>query len=251
MTTVTGRRAAARGIRIRRQASFEARTMLRNGEQLLVAFILPAMAMVGLKFVSVPDLGLRRIDVIVPGVLALAVVSTAFTSQAIATAFDRRNGVLRLLGTTPLGRDGLLGGKALATGFVLAFHLLALSLLGMALGWRPDLAGLVPGVVTIVLGAGCFVALAMLVAGRLRAEAVLAVANLVGVGWLGRGLLLPTSTVPFGVAAVARWLPSGALGDGLRAALAEGTWPVGPWLALVVWGAVGALLATRIFRWSD
>ena len=135
MTTVTGRRAAARGIRIRRQASFEARTMLRNGEQLLVAFILPAMAMVGLKFVSVPDLGLRRIDVIVPGVLALAVVSTAFTSQAIATAFDRRNGVLRLLGTTPLGRDGLLGGKALATGFVLAFHLLALSLPGRAASW--------------------------------------------------------------------------------------------------------------------
>ena len=251
MTTVTGRRAAARGIRIRRQASFEARTMLRNGEQLLVAFILPAMAMVGLKFVSVPDLGLRRIDVIVPGVLALAVVSTAFTSQAIATAFDRRNGVLRLLGTTPLGRDGLLGGKALATGFVLAFHVLALSILGMALGWRPDLAGLVPGVVTIVLGAGCFVALAMLVAGRLRAEAVLAVANLLWVVFLGLGLLLPTSTLPSGVAAVARWLPSGALGDGLRAALAEGRWPVGPSLALVVWGAVGALLATRIFRWSD
>ncbi|GAA1807744.1 MAG: ABC transporter permease [Actinobacteria bacterium] len=251
MTTATGQRAAARGIRIRRQASFEARTMLRNGEQLLVAFILPAMAMIGLKFASVPDLGARRIDVIVPGVLALAVVSTAFTSQAIATAFDRRNGVLRLLGTTPLGRDGLLGGKTMATGFVLAFHLLALSILGMALGWRPEVAGLLPALITIVLGAGCFVALAMLVAGRLRAEAVLAVANLLWVIFLGLGLLLPTSTLPSAAVGVARLLPSGALGDGLRDAFVEGAWPVTSWLVLAIWGGISAMLATRIFRWSD
>lgn len=250
-TAATAPRAAARGIRMRRQAAFEARTMLRNGEQLLVAFLLPAMAMVGLKFASVPDLPAPRIDTIVPGVLALAVVSTAFTSQAIATAFDRRNGVLRLLGTTPLGRDGLLGGKILATFAVLGIHLVALSALGVALGWHPDIAGLLPALITIVVGAAAFVAVAMLVAGRLRAEAVLAVANLLWVLFLGLGLLLPTTTLPNAASGIAKALPSGALGDALRAAFVHGSWPVGQWLVLLAWGGVCGFLATRVFRWSD
>ncbi|CCH74406.1 ABC transporter permease [Nostocoides australiense] len=250
-TTATVPRAAVRGIRIRRQAGFEARTMLRNGEQLLVAFLLPAMAMVGLKFASVPDLPAPRIDAIVPGVLALAVVSTAFTSQAIATAFDRRNGVLRLLGTTPLGRDGLLGGKILATFAVLAIHLIALSVLGLALGWRPAGSGIAPALITTVIGAACFVAIAMLVAGRLRAEAVLAMANLLWVLFLGLGLLLPTTTLPNAAGGLAKALPSGALGDALRAAFVHGSWPVGQWLVLLAWGGVCGFLATRVFRWSD
>ena len=249
--TSTPVRAAARGTRIRRQAAFETQTMLRNGEQLLVAFVLPALAMVGLTVARVPDLGSPRIAPIVPGVFALAVASSAFTSQAIATAFDRRNGVLRLLGTTPLGRDGLLGGKVLATGAVLLLQLLALSALGLALGWRPDAVGLVPAVVSVVLGAAAFVALAMVVAGRLRAEAVLAVANLLWVLFLGLGLLLPTDKLPDAIGTLARWLPSGALGDALRSALAAGEWPLASWLVLAGWAAVGALLATRIFRWSD
>lgn len=244
-------RAAARGVRVRRQARFEAESLLRNGEQLLVAFVLPALAMIGLTAVSTPDLGAPRIAVIVPGVLALAVVSTALTSQAIATAFDRRNGVLRLLGTTPLGRDGLLGGKALATLFVLVIQILALSVLGLVLGWRPPVAGLLPALVTVALGSATFVALALVVAGRLRAEAVLAVANLLWVLFLGLGLLLPTTTLPDAVSGLARVLPSGALGDGLRAALGTGTWPLSQWLVLAVWGLLAGFVATRIFRWSD
>jgi hypothetical protein len=56
-------------------------------------------------FLGLETGGVSRIDFATPGVLALAVVSSAFTSQAIATAFDRRNGVLRMLATTPLGRS--------------------------------------------------------------------------------------------------------------------------------------------------
>ncbi|MEI2775796.1 MAG: ABC transporter permease [Tetrasphaera sp.] len=244
-------RAAPAGARIRAQAAFEATTVLRNGEQLLVAIILPALAMLGLDWASVPDLGAHRINVIVPGVLALAVVSTAFTGQAIATAFDRRNGVLRLLGTTPLGRDGLLGAKMIAVVATLAVNLIVLAVIGMTLGWRPRLGGLLPGLVTILLGAACFVALAMVVAGRLRAEAVLAVANLLWVLFLGLGLLLPASTLPAAVARIATWLPSGALGEAMRVAFVDGGWPVGAWLVLLVWAGVAAVVATRIFRWSD
>jgi ABC-2 type transport system permease protein len=238
--------------RVAAQARFETRTLLSNGEQLLVSVVLPAMALVGLTVSSVPDLGPgRRIDVAVAGTLALAVVSTAFTGQAIATGFDRRAGVLRLLGTTPLGRAGLLAGKALAVLAVLGVQVVVLGALGLALGWRPVAAGLLPALLSLLLGAGAFVALALLLAGTVRAEAVLALANLVWVLLLGLGLLVPTSQLPGPLDVVARLLPSGALGDALRASLQGEGWPWAHWAVLVAWGVAAGVAAARWFRWSD
>src|SRR5690606_15080723 len=83
---------------VRAQASMEARLMLRNGEQLLLAVVIPVIVLVGaVKGADRVDLDLtgRAIDVFTPGVLALAVMSTAFTSLAIATGFERRYGVIK------------------------------------------------------------------------------------------------------------------------------------------------------------
>jgi ABC-2 type transport system permease protein len=238
--------------RVLAQARFESGTLLRNGEQLLVSIVLPAIALVGLAASHVPDLGPgRRIDVAVPGVLALAVVSTAFTGQAIATGFDRRYGVLRLLGVTPLGRDGLLLGKSVAVLLVEAVQLTVLAALGLALGWEPSAAGVPAAVVTVLLGSFAFVSLALLLAGTLRAEAVLAVANLVWVLLLGLGLLLPSSELPGPLTHLARALPSGALGDGMRTALLGHGVPLLSWAVLLAWGVGASVLATRTFRWSD
>lgn len=245
---------AGPGARIRAQATFEGRTLLSNGEQLLVSLVLPALALVGLAISTAPDLGPgRRLDLAVPGVLALAVVSTAFTGQAISTGFDRRYGVLRLLGTTPLGRSGLLAGKAIAVLTVVAAQTVLLSALGLAFGWHPQLAGIAVAVVLLVLGSAVWVALALALSGVLRAEATLAVANLI---WVllaaGGGLLVPSDRFPTGVADVIRLLPSGALGDGLRAALTgHDVSAIGPIVVLLCWGALGAFLVTRFFRWSD
>lgn len=237
--------------RVLSRAAFETRTLLANGEQLLVSLLLPAIALVGLALAAVPDLGPgRRADLALAGTLALAVVSTAFTGQAIATGFDRRAGVLRQLGSTPLGRDGLLAGKALAVLAVLGVQVVVLGGLGLALGSRPDATGLVPAVVSLGLGSAVFVALALLLAGTLRAEAVLAVANLVWVALLGLGTLLPTATLPGPLATVAALLPSGALGDALRLSLLDGGWPWGSWSVLAVWGAVAGALTSRFFRWT-
>lgn len=239
------------GRRVAAQARFEAVTLLSNGEQLLVSVVLPALALVGLALASVPDLGPgRRVDLATAGALALAVVSTAFTGQAIATGFDRRAGVLRLLGTTPLGREGLLAGKALAVLAVLAVQVVVLGGVGLVLGWRPEPAGLLPALVALLAGTAAFVALALLLAGTVRAEAVLAVANLVWVLLLGLGVLLPTAELPSGLGLVARALPSGALGDGLRAALVDGTWPWPQLAVLLAWGLVAGAAASRWFRWS-
>ncbi len=250
-TAGSGSPAAPAPARVRTQGAFETLTLLRNGEQLLVAVVLPAMALVGLALTSSPSLGPgRRIDAATAGVLALAVVSTAFTGQAISTGFDRRYGVLRLLGATPLGRGGLLLGKGLAVLAVLAVQVLVLGVLAVALGWRPEPGGLLPALVSLLLGSAAFVALALLLAGTLRAEAVLALANLIWVVLLGLGLLAPTDRLPGGLAQLARVLPSGALGDAMRASLVHGSWPWAQWLVLAGWAAVAGLVTARVFRWS-
>src|SRR5699024_12782788 len=129
-----------------------------------------------------------------PGVLALAIMSTAFTSNAIATGFDRRAGALQLLATTPLGRSGLLGGKVVGVFAVELVQIVVLSALAVALGWRPVLGGLPVAVGAVLLGTAAFTALALLIAGTLRADAVLAGANLL---WLllvvGGGVIFPAS----------------------------------------------------------
>ena len=185
--------------RVLSRAAFETRTLLANGEQLLVSLLLPALALARAD----PRLGPRprsraaRADLALAGTLALAVVSTAFTGQAIATGFDRRAGVLRQLGSTPLGRGGLLAGKLLAVLAVLVVQVVVLGLLGVALGARPAVGGprSRPSL-SLLLGAAAFVALGLLLAGALRAEAVLAVANLVWVLLLGLGTLVPTTSLP-------------------------------------------------------
>lgn len=245
MTTTAVSRAVA-------QARFDARIMLRNGEQLLLTLILPALLLIALSRFGLPGVAPtgRRIDTVAPGVLALAVMSTAFTGQAIGTGFDRRHGVLRMLATTPLGREGLLAGRMLAVLAVEVVQMVVLGALALALGWRPAVSGLPWAGLLVVAGTAAFVALGLLLAGTLRAEAVLAGANLVWVLLLaGGGVVLPTNAMG-GWGSVARLLPSGALGDGMRAALQEGRLDAVAILVLLGWTAVGTAMATRYFRWD-
>jgi len=243
--------AAPAARRVLAQARFDAVVTLRNGEQFLLTLVLPALLLAGLALTHVPDLGAgRRIDVVAPGVLALAVMSTAFTGQAIGTGFDRRYGVLRLLGTTPLGRGGLLAGRVVAVLAVELVQVVVLGGLALGLGWHPQAAGVPVAAVAVLLGTAAFVGLGLLLAGTLRAEAVLAAANLVWVLLLaGGGLIVPTArTGAFG--AVARVLPSGALGDALRTALQSGGMPWGALAVLAAWAVVAATAAGRWFRWE-
>ena len=107
---------ASLSVRVLNQGKYEAETMLRNGEQLILAVVLPLLGLIALSVTPVLDAyGPSRIDTATPGILALCALSTAFTGQGIATGFDRRYGVLRFLSTTPLGRAGLIAGKVIAS----------------------------------------------------------------------------------------------------------------------------------------
>ena len=240
------------------QASLEARTLVRNGEQLLLILIIPVLLLVGVSLESFINIGSRtrldRVDFLVPGIIALAVMSTAFTSQAIATGFERRYGVLKRLGATPLSRGGLIAAKTCTVIAVELAQVLIIVVVGLALGWQPHAtaAGVVWAVLLVAVGTAAFSGLALLLAGTLRAEATLAAANLVYLVLLGvGGVLFPLTKFPPGARGPLRLLPSGALSDGLHHVLQHaGGFPAGDFLVLVVWAAAAIGLAARTFKWE-
>jgi ABC-2 type transport system permease protein len=203
--------------------------------------------------VEMLDLGNRsaRVDFLVPGVIALAVMSTAFTGLAIGTGFERRYGALKRLGATPLPRAALLAAKGLSVLVIEALQIVLLGTVALLLGWQPR--GSWAAVLLLVLaGTAAFSSLALLMAGTLRAEATLAAANLVYLLLLvSGGIAVPLDRFPDGARPLLEALPAGALSEGLRVVLRDGDalpwWSVG---VLALWAAVGGVLAARTFRWE-
>ncbi|OBI92555.1 multidrug ABC transporter permease [Mycobacterium asiaticum] len=232
------------------QFSLEAKLLLRNGEQLLLTMFIPITLLIGLTLLPLGSFGPHRAAVFVPAIMALAVISTAFTGQAIAVAFDRRYGALKRLGATPLPVWGIITGKALAVIFTVFLQSIVLGAIGFALGWRPAPAALALGGVVIALGTAGFASLGLLLGGTLRAEIVLALANLLWFVFAGLGALtLETGMIPAAVKWVARVTPSGALTEALSQAMSLSV----DWFGLavlVVWGALAALAARRWFRFT-
>lgn len=241
--------------RVARQAWWDLRAVLRNGEQLLVTFLLPVGVLVGVLRTGVPSLSpLPHEPAALAGALGVAVVSSAFTGQAIALAFDRRAGVLRLLATTPLGRGGLLAARVLAVGAVVAMQSVLLLLAAAVLGVTPSATSLLLLLPVLALGTATMLAAGMLLAGTVRPEGVLGLANLVWVAVLvGGGLVLPVEQL-FGAGSPAAGalglLPSAALGDALRAATVDAEPALVPLLLLAVWAVLLGLGARRWLRWD-
>lgn len=235
---------------LKAQFGLELRLLLRNGEQLLLTMFIPITLLVGLTLLPLGSFGPNRAATFVPAIMALAVISTAFTGQAIAVAFDRRYGALKRLGATALPVWGIIAGKSLAVVAVVFLQSMLFGAIGIALGWRPPLAGLALGAVIIALGTAVFAALGLLLGGTLRAEIVLAIANLLWFVFAGLGaLVLEVGLVPTAVQWVARLTPSGALTEALSRAMTLSV----DWFGLAVlaaWGAIAALCALRWFRFT-
>jgi ABC-2 type transport system permease protein len=232
------------------QFTLELKLLLRNGEQLLLTMFIPITLLVGLTLLPLGSFGDNRAATFVPVIMALAVISTAFTGQAIAVAFDRRYGALKRLGATALPVWGIVAGKSLAVVAVVFLQAIILGAIGFALGWRPHVAGLALGAVVIALGTAGFAALGLLLGGTLRAEVVLALANLLWFVFAGLGALtVDMEAVPTAVKWAARLTPSGALTEALSQAMSVSVDWFGV-VVLAVWGGLAALAALRWFRFS-
>jgi ABC-2 type transport system permease protein len=243
--------AAPRGQMLRAQAAMELRLTLRNLEQVGLTLVLPLLLTVVLNLPGLYSLTGRRIDFVVPSVMALSVMSAAFTGLAIGTGFERKYGVLKRLGATALPRSVLVGGKLAAVLALEAGQLALVCGLGLVLGWRPH-GDPVVALALILLGSAAFAGLGLLLAGTLRAEVTLATANLLWFALLfGGGIAVPLARYPDGVATVLRATPAAALSDGLHAVLQHGAaLPIGPVTVLLIWAAVALVLASRWFRWE-
>ncbi|GAB3492415.1 ABC transporter permease [Amycolatopsis cihanbeyliensis] len=234
-------------------ARVEAAMTLRHGEQVLLTLLIPLALLLGLTLLDILPTGdldtTSKVDWVTPRILALAVMSSAFTGQAIALGFDRRYGVLKRLAATALPRWLLVAGRVVAALVVVALQMLVLGVVASMLGWSPSTAGLLSAVLLVVLGTLAFGALGVLLGGSLRAEAVLALANVVWfVLLLAGGILLAPAALPGPAADIVLLLPSGALAEGLRSALVDGAFAGYPLLVLAGWGVLAAAVATRTTR---
>ena len=230
---------------------------LRRGETLLLTVGIPVVFLLffsSVHVVSTP--GETPVDFFVPGILALAVMSTAMVSLGIATGFERGYGVLKRLGATPLGRPRLLGAKIVTVVGVEILQAAVLIAVGFGLGWNPDPHGSAASsgaaIAAVLLATAAFGGIGLFMAGVLKPEVNLAAANgLYLVLLLLGGMIVPISKLPDGVAAVAKLLPAEALSAALHATLGTGSpVPTQSWVVLAVWAVAAPTAAALSFRWE-
>ncbi len=250
--TVRTPRAAPRSRRIAAQTRIELLLTLRRGESLLLTFAIPVGLLV--FFAKVDLLGIdpdEVVDFLYPGIVALAVLSTAMVSLAIATGFERSTGVLKRLAVSPLRRGELLAAKTLSIVAIEILQITVLTVEAYALGWRPEGVLVAAFVAAIVLGTVAFAGLGLLLAGTLPALTTLAAANgLYIVLLLLGGVIVPVDHFPKGFRPVVEALPATAFSDVCRGALNGTGVPGQAWVLLAVWALVTPVLAARLFRWE-
>jgi ABC-2 type transport system permease protein len=242
-------RAPMRAI-LKSQIRMELTLTARRGEAVVLAMGVPLLVLLGAGLTHATNIpGTDRLGFVVPGVLALTVMSTAFTGQAITTGYERSYGVLKRLGASPLTRPGLLFAKLAAVLGLIVLQLLVLALVGVAVGWRPHLSGLLPAIGVTVLATAAYSGLALLLASVLKPETTTAAATLIYVLMLAAGGIM-FAAPDLGAAG---WflLPLAAHAEALRDALTRHTAiPLSIWLSLTLWAAVFLTAAARRFRWE-
>jgi ABC-2 type transport system permease protein len=235
---------------LRHQVRMELTLTARRGEAIVLAMGVPLLVLLGAGLTHATNVpGDDRLAFVVPGVLALTVMSTAFTGQAITTGYERSYGVLKRLGASPLTRPGLLFSKITATLGLIAAQLLVLALVGVAVGWRPHFGQLLPAVGITVLATAAYSGLALLLASVLRPETTTAAATLIYVLMLAAGGIM-FAAPDLGTAG---WfvLPLAAHAEALRDTLSHNTpVPGSIWLSLALWAVVFVTAAARRFRWE-
>ncbi len=239
--------------RFQAQLRTELQLVSRNGEQLLLTLGIPVLLLVFFSLVNVLPTGTDDpIDFLAPGVLALAVMSTALVSLGIGTGFERSYHVLKRLGATPLGRGRLIAAKIASVAVVEIVQFAILIPVAYVLGWSPNTTNWPAAVGAVLLGTMAFAGIGLSFAGRLRGEMNLAALNgLYLVMLLLGGMVIPFTKLPGALRALAHGLPSGALADVLRDALGgNGTQPATSWIVLAIWAAITPLIAAALFRWD-
>ncbi len=232
------------------QVRMEGHLTARRGENLLAMIGVPVAV---LLFLGTFGSARGAIGVALPGTLAIAILASGLVNLGIATAYERGYGVLKRLGGSPLGRDGLVAAKLLVVVAIALAQVVGLLVVAsLVLGWRPDAhASAAAVLVATVVGAAAYAGLGLAIAGKVRPEAALVLVNVLFLLALGfGGALVPIADLPASVATVVRLLPPGALTDAFAAALGDGSSVVPPLAILAAWAVAADVVAARTFRWD-
>jgi len=230
----------------------ELTVMIRNGEQLLLLVVIPVMLLVFFSQTDfLPNDNENKIDFLLPGILSLAVISTAMVSLGIATGFERSYGVLRRLGTTPLGTRRLVAAKMSAICIIEIAQLVMLIVVGLLLGWNPSRINSLQILLFLILGMACFAGIGLTLAGRLRAEVNLAAQNgLYLVFLMLGGIFVESDELPSTLSQISAFSPSSLLSGLLRDSF-KNTVVLADAFALCGWAIAACVLAVTSFKWSD
>ncbi|MFM8870282.1 MAG: ABC transporter permease [Actinomycetota bacterium] len=237
----------------RAQIIAELRLLARNGEQLLLTMGIPVLLLVFFSVVDVLPTGEGdAIDFLLPGVLAIALMSTAMVSLGIATGFERSYGVLKRLGATPLGRPRLIAAKLACVVVVQVVQFVLLAVIAAVLGWSMSGLNVIALLSGFIFGTASFVGIGLFLAGTLRGEINLAAQNgLYLLMLLLSGMIIDADSMPSGLSSLATALPSGALASIMRTATGHSTSGIAaPTMVLIAWSAIALVLAGRTFSWS-
>lgn len=241
----------------------EARLLLRNPNALFMGLAFPAVLLLAQGFVipgtrepvtGVDDPlfeGLRVIDLFVPIALTVALGSVALTNFPTAMSGYREQGVLRRLGSTPVGPHRVLASQLIVS---------TVSLVGGAFiagGAAMLLLGAHgPQSVLLVMVTFCLSALAMLSLGSVIAARASSAQSANGIGMLvfiaslfAAGVWTPGPLMSEPLRQIAGLTPLGAASQSLSAAWYGQPFPVVQLLVLIAWTIPCAFVAYRTFRW--
>lgn len=231
------------------QTRFELTNAARRGEAFLLLVLIPLAILLFFGFTGLFGL---TVEMLVPGLLALSILSASLTSLAISTAFERKYHVLKRLGATPMPRSALIAAKTVSV-FVIEI-VQVIIIVGVAFtvfGWRADLnTGLF--IAAMLLGSAAMSGIGLLIAGTLRAEATLAVANGLYLLLMVLGdIIVPIWVLPPAMNEIARILPVAPLTGLFRAAVGQAAFVSSDLAAMVFWAILGPVLAAWLFTWEE
>jgi ABC-2 type transport system permease protein len=227
------------------QLRFERMLFRRNPSAAFFNFVLPLvlLLLVASVFADEHD----ELEILIPGIAGMSVMATTFTALAFNMTFLREQGILKRIHGMPIRPRDYLGGvigSAVINAVVQVVLVFAIGKLAYGVD-LPDEPGAV--LVYAVVGVASFAALGVAfshaipnfdAAGAYTNAVFLPVIFISGVFYSSDEL--PTALEVIGNALPLKHVIDGLAGDGFGAGLA----------VVAAWGALGAILAVRYFRWD-
>jgi ABC-2 type transport system permease protein len=237
-----------------RQWRLERRMFWRNPTAAFFSFVLPLLFL--FLFGAIFSGDQKTLDIIVPGILGMSVMSTTFNALAMNITFLREEGVLKRIHGTPMPPVSYLGGVAANAVSNAAVQIVIVVLAGrifFGIGWPRDWLELA---VFCVVGVSTLAALGVAFSHAIpNFDAAPAYTNIVFLPVIFiSGVFYDVDNAPQFLRDVAQVLPLTHMIDGVSAALVSGASladHAGDLAVVAAWGFVGAVFAVRGFSWQS